>query len=119
MPDGAELPWLYRIASYQVANHRRRLAIRSHALALFTLPDAAPAADAAFDGDPEPDVDRGGAVRAVGLVGAAHGEVVVAGERGLAQLHERVRIVAEGRAVGLPHLGGVLGELERGARRAE
>ncbi len=50
---GEELPWLYRIASYQVANHRRRLAIRSHALALFTLPDAAPAADAAFDGDPE------------------------------------------------------------------
>jgi RNA polymerase sigma-70 factor (ECF subfamily) len=50
---GEELPWLYRIASYLVANHRRRLAIRANALALFTVPDAAPAADAAFDGDPE------------------------------------------------------------------
>lgn len=50
---GEELPWLYRIASYQVANHRRRLAIRANALALFVVPDAAPAADAAFDGDPE------------------------------------------------------------------
>ncbi|MBN9141751.1 MAG: RNA polymerase sigma factor [Micrococcales bacterium] len=50
---GEELPWLYRIASYQVANHRRRRAIRANALALFVVPDAAPAADAAFDGDPE------------------------------------------------------------------
>ncbi len=50
---GEELPWLYRIASYQVANHRRRLAVRASALALFTAPDAAPAADAAFEGDPE------------------------------------------------------------------
>ncbi len=51
--EGEELPWLYRIASYQVANHRRRLAVRANALALFAAPDAAPAADAAFDGDPE------------------------------------------------------------------
>lgn len=50
---GEELPWLYRIASYQVANHRRRLAIRSNALAFLSAPDSAPAADAAFDGDPE------------------------------------------------------------------
>ena len=50
---GEELPWLYRIASYQVANHRRRHAVRTNALALFTAPDAAPAADAAFDGDPQ------------------------------------------------------------------
>ena len=49
---GEELPWLYRIASYQVANHRRRRAVRASALALFAAPDAAPAADAAFDGDP-------------------------------------------------------------------
>ncbi|QNO38568.1 RNA polymerase sigma factor [Protaetiibacter sp. SSC-01] len=51
--EGEELPWLYRIASYQVANHRRRAAVRANALALFSAPDAAPAADAAFDGDPE------------------------------------------------------------------
>jgi len=50
---GEELPWLYRIASYQVANHRRRHAVRANALALFTAPDAAPAADAAFEGDPQ------------------------------------------------------------------
>jgi RNA polymerase sigma-70 factor (ECF subfamily) len=50
--SGEELPWLYRIASYQVANHRRRLAVRRDALALFVAPDAAPAADAAFEGDP-------------------------------------------------------------------
>ncbi|MFT4030686.1 MAG: RNA polymerase sigma factor [Protaetiibacter sp.] len=48
---GEELPWLYRIASFQVANHRRRLAIRRRALAFFAAPDAAPAADFAFDGD--------------------------------------------------------------------
>lgn len=50
---GEELPWLYRIASYQVANHRRRVAVRANALALFAVPDAAPAADAAFESDPE------------------------------------------------------------------
>lgn len=50
--EGEELPWLYRIASYLVANHRRRQAVRANALALFSAPDAAPAADAAFDGDP-------------------------------------------------------------------
>ena len=36
-----------------MANHRRRAAVRANALALFSAPDAAPAADAAFDGDPE------------------------------------------------------------------
>ncbi|MCS0500745.1 RNA polymerase sigma factor [Protaetiibacter mangrovi] len=50
---GEELPWLYRIASYQVANHRRRVAVRAHALALFSAPDAAPAADALLERDPE------------------------------------------------------------------
>ena len=50
---GEELPWLYRIASYQVANHRRRHTMRARALALFTAPDAAPAADTVFDGDPQ------------------------------------------------------------------
>ena len=50
---GEELPWLYRIASYQVANHRRRLAARASVLGLFSAPDAAPAADALLDADPE------------------------------------------------------------------
>ena len=50
---GEELPWLYRIASYQVANHRRKLASRAGALALFSAPDAAPAADGLLDSDPE------------------------------------------------------------------
>ncbi|WP_166865116.1 RNA polymerase sigma factor [Salinibacterium sp. ZJ70] len=49
---GEELPWLYRIASYQVANHRRRLASRTSVLGFLSAPDSAPAADAAFDGDP-------------------------------------------------------------------
>lgn len=49
---GQELPWLYRIASYQVANHRRRLASRASVLGFLSAPDSAPAADAAFDGDP-------------------------------------------------------------------
>jgi len=49
---GEELPWLYRIASFQVANHRRKLAARASVLGLFSAPDAAPAADALLDGDP-------------------------------------------------------------------
>ncbi|AYF98855.1 RNA polymerase sigma factor [Protaetiibacter intestinalis] len=50
---GEELPWLYRIASYQVANHRRRLAIRASALGLLSAPDSAPGADAFVEADPE------------------------------------------------------------------
>ena len=42
---GDELPWLYRIASFQVANHRRRLASRQSVLGLLSAPDSAPAAD--------------------------------------------------------------------------
>lgn len=51
--EGEELPWLYRIASYQVANHRRRVAARANMLALLTVPDSAPAADVLLDADPE------------------------------------------------------------------
>ena len=51
---GEELPWLYRIASYQVANHRRRLAMRTRVLAALSVPDSAPAADALLGADPEP-----------------------------------------------------------------
>jgi len=50
---GEELPWLYRIASYQVSNHRRKLAARAGALGLFSVPDAAPGADVLLEGDPE------------------------------------------------------------------
>jgi len=48
---GDELPWLYRIASYQVANHRRRLAARQSVLGLLSAPDSAPAADAFLSED--------------------------------------------------------------------
>lgn len=50
---GEELPWLYRIASYVVANHRRRLATRASLAHLLIAPDSAPAADAFVD-DAEP-----------------------------------------------------------------
>lgn len=50
---GEELPWLYRIASYQVSNHRRKLAARAGALGLFSVPDAAPGADVLLESDPE------------------------------------------------------------------
>jgi len=43
---GEELPWLYRIASYVVANHRRRLKTRVSLAHLLIAPDSAPAADA-------------------------------------------------------------------------
>lgn len=49
---GEELPWLYRIAGYLVANHRRRLAARASVLGWFAVPDSAPPADAALQGDP-------------------------------------------------------------------
>ncbi|WP_168200428.1 RNA polymerase sigma factor [Protaetiibacter larvae] len=49
---GEELPWLYRIAGYQVANHRRRAARRAGALGLLSAPDSAPAADILLDADP-------------------------------------------------------------------
>ncbi len=42
---GEELPWLYRIASYVVANHRRQLASRTSVLARLTAQDSAPSAE--------------------------------------------------------------------------
>ncbi|RZT58216.1 RNA polymerase sigma-70 factor (ECF subfamily) [Microcella alkaliphila] len=42
---GEELPWLYRIASFTVANHRRRLASRTSLLARLTTQDSAPSAE--------------------------------------------------------------------------
>ena len=50
---GEELPWLYRIASYQVANHRRRLAARTSVLGLLSVPDSAPSAESLVTADAE------------------------------------------------------------------
>lgn len=50
---GEELPWLYRIAAYQVANHRRRLAARASVLGLLTVPDSAPSAESLVTADAE------------------------------------------------------------------
>lgn len=50
---GEELPWLYRIASYVVANYRRKEKHRTDFLWLFHEPDSAPAADSFLDHDPE------------------------------------------------------------------
>lgn len=50
---GEELPWLYRIASYLVANHRRRLAARASLLGLLTVPDSAPSAESLVTADAE------------------------------------------------------------------
>ncbi len=50
---GEELPWLYRIAAYQVANHRRRLAARASLLGLLAVPDSAPSAESLVTADVE------------------------------------------------------------------
>ena len=50
---GEELPWLYRIAAYQVANHRRRLAARASVLGLLAAPDSAPSAESLVTADAE------------------------------------------------------------------
>lgn len=50
---GEELPWLYRIASYLVANYRRKERHRLDVVWLFHEPDTAPAADALLDSDPD------------------------------------------------------------------
>jgi RNA polymerase sigma factor (sigma-70 family) len=44
-PVGFELPWLYRIAGYVVANHRRSESTRSSFLLAFQGPDSAPSAE--------------------------------------------------------------------------
>jgi RNA polymerase sigma-70 factor (ECF subfamily) len=42
---GFELPWLYRIAGFVVANHRRKLNREINFLALFAAPDSAASAE--------------------------------------------------------------------------
>ena len=53
MSAGEELPWLYRIASYLVANHRRRLAAKASMLGLLSVPDSAPSAESLVTADAE------------------------------------------------------------------
>lgn len=50
---GEELPWLYRIASFVVANYRRKERHRLDVLWLFHEPDTAPAADTFLGTDPD------------------------------------------------------------------
>jgi RNA polymerase sigma-70 factor (ECF subfamily) len=50
---GEELPWLYRIASFVVANYRRKERHRLDVLWLFHEPDTAPAADSVLETDPD------------------------------------------------------------------
>jgi RNA polymerase sigma-70 factor, ECF subfamily len=42
---GFELPWLYKIAGYVIANHRRSLNTRANFLAAFTSPDISPSTE--------------------------------------------------------------------------
>lgn len=44
-PDGAELPWLYRIAGFVVSNHRRKQQRRGFALELLEQDNSAPSAE--------------------------------------------------------------------------
>jgi len=44
-PEGFELPWLYRIAGFVVANHRRSEGTRASFLATFLPSDSAPSAE--------------------------------------------------------------------------
>ena len=50
---GEELPWLFRIASYVVANYRRKATTAQNLLSFFRLPDTSPPADAMVTHDPE------------------------------------------------------------------
>jgi RNA polymerase sigma-70 factor (ECF subfamily) len=44
-PKGFELPWLYRIAGFVVANHRRSDKVKENFFALFRSRDSAPSAE--------------------------------------------------------------------------
>ena len=50
-PTGFELPWLYRIAGFVVANHRRTEKAKENFLALFRPRDSAPSAEDIALGD--------------------------------------------------------------------
>lgn len=50
-PKGFELPWLYRIAGYVVANHRRREDSQARFLTVFRPNDSSPSAEDIAVGD--------------------------------------------------------------------
>ena len=45
IPDGFELPWLYKTARYLIANHRKKQNNRSRIELLLARPEAAPSAE--------------------------------------------------------------------------
>ncbi len=45
IPEGLELPWLYKTARYLIANHRRKLQNRARIFSLLAAPEAAPSAE--------------------------------------------------------------------------
>ena len=45
IPEGYELPWLYKTARYLIANHRKKLSNRSRIELLIARPEAAPSAE--------------------------------------------------------------------------
>lgn len=45
IPNGYELPWLYKTARFLISNHRRKQAGRAQAIFTFSEPDAAPSAE--------------------------------------------------------------------------
>ena len=45
IPEGLELPWLYKTARYLISNHRRKTANRARIFALLSPPEAAPSAE--------------------------------------------------------------------------
>jgi RNA polymerase sigma-70 factor (ECF subfamily) len=109
---GEELPWLYRIASYQVANHRRRLAMRTSLLGVLAAPDSAPAADALLGSDPE-------LAAAWRTLAARHREVlalVVLEEMPIAEAAVTLEISANAVSVRLHRAKKALGEALASAR---
>jgi RNA polymerase sigma-70 factor (ECF subfamily) len=45
IPEGLELPWLYKTARYLIANHRRKAQNRSRIFNMLAAPEAAPSAE--------------------------------------------------------------------------
>lgn len=45
IPEGLELPWLYKTARYLIANHRRKIQNRARIFNLLSAPEAAPSAE--------------------------------------------------------------------------
>jgi RNA polymerase sigma-70 factor (ECF subfamily) len=45
IPQGLELPWLYKTARYLIANHRRKTQNRARIFSMLSAPEAAPSAE--------------------------------------------------------------------------